>query len=145
MIQQIILLFSLLTSPMETSNPILESPIMDQREHKIIMQVTNGDSTTQLAVVGQIKNTLEALPNAQIEVVCHSQGLPLILAEKSLVAADIKDLLQRNVAFVACENTMQKQKVQKEDLLPGITTVPSGMAEIILKQEAGWVYVKPGI
>jgi intracellular sulfur oxidation DsrE/DsrF family protein len=47
-----------------------------------------------------------------------------------------------NLRFIACENTMKKQAVTKDMLVSGIETVPSGVAEIILKQELGWAYLK---
>ena len=47
--------------------------------------------------------------------------------------------------FAACENTMRKKKVTKEPLLPFVTTVDSGVAEVVRKQEEGWAYIKGGI
>jgi intracellular sulfur oxidation DsrE/DsrF family protein len=40
---------------------------------------------------------------------------------------------------------MKKKNVRKDDLLPLATTVDSGVAEVVRKQEAGWSYVKSGI
>lgn len=39
---------------------------------------------------------------------------------------------------------MSRAKVGKGDLISGVTTVPSALAEIILKQEQGWAYIKAG-
>jgi len=44
----------------------------------------------------------------------------------------------------ACENMMRRQNVVKADLLPCVTTVDSGVAEIVRKQEAGWSYLRIG-
>jgi intracellular sulfur oxidation DsrE/DsrF family protein len=49
----------------------------------------------------------------------------------------------KGVVFEACENTMKKKSLSKEDLLPGTKTVPSGAVEIIRKQSAGYSYFKP--
>ncbi len=122
-----------------------ESKVLDRKKHRVVMQVTQADSATQLTIIGQIKNIKKALPNAEIEVVCHSQGLPLVIASQTMVAQQIEELVNQNVTFAACENTMKRHKVTKQELLPQVTTVPSGMAEIILKQEAGWTYVKGGL
>ena len=118
---------------------------MDSQDHKVVMQVTQADSVNQLAVVGQIQNLLKALPNVQIEVVCHSQGLPLLISSQSIVKSNISELQKKGVVFAACENTMRKNKVEKSELIPGTITVPSGLGEIILKQEEGWTYIKAGI
>lgn len=121
------------------------SDIVDMQKHQVVMQVTQGDSLFQLSVIGQIRNIKKALPNAEIEVVCHSQGLPMLVASQSKVEKHIQELSERGVTFAACENTMKRHKLSKEDMLTGVTTVPSGLVEIILKQEAGWSYIKGGI
>lgn len=119
--------------------------IMDDKEHKVILQVTKADAVQQLVIIGQLKNILKALPQAKIKVVCHGQGLPLVIAAQSESRQHVRKLIQQGVAFAACENTMARKKVRNEDLLPGISTVPSALVEIILKQEAGWSYVKAGL
>lgn len=108
------------------------------------MQVTEGDSLTQLAVIGQVRNIMKQLPDVQIEVVCHANSLDMLLKSDSKVASHIAELTSRNVRFVACENTMARKKATVEDLVPGVDTVPSGLVEIIFKQEEGWSYIKGG-
>lgn len=135
------LIFLSSTFSMAQDNP----EVVDTRPHRVVMQVTQADSAFQLTVIGQIRNIKKALPHAEIEVICHSKGLPMLLVETSKVASHVEALLQQQVSFAACENTMRRQKVEAKDLLPGVRTVPSGLAEIILKQEAGWAYVKAGI
>lgn len=114
------------------------------KEHRVIMQVTEGDSLTQLAVIGQVRNIKKQLPGAQIEVVCHANSLDMLLQSGSRVASHIQELTPAGVKFVACENTMARKKARVEDLVPGVGTAPSGLVEIILKQEDGWSYIKGG-
>lgn len=115
-----------------------------EKTHKVVMQVTEGDSLTQLAVIGQVRNIKKQLPDAQIEVVCHANSLDMLLKSGSKVASHIAELSTQNVRFAACENTMARKKATREDLVPGAETVPSGLVEIILKQEEGWSYIKGG-
>lgn len=115
-----------------------------KRRHKVIMQVTQGDSLTQLAVIGQIRNIKQQLPDARIEVVCHANSLDMLLKARSKVASHIAELAQEDVQFVACENTMARRNSAVKDLISSVSTVPSGLVEIILKQEEGWSYVKGG-
>lgn len=112
--------------------------------HRVVMQVTEGDSLTQLAVIGQVRNIMKQLPDAQIEVVCHANSLDMLLKSGSKVASHIAELTSQNVRFVACENTMARKKATVEDLVAGVETVPSGLVEIIFKQEEGWSYIKGG-
>ena len=112
--------------------------------HKVVMQVTDGDSLSQVLVIGQVKNIKKTLAQARIEVVCHGDGLEMLMISKSKVPSLFEELKNQDVHFVACENTMARRKVTVQDLCQGVDTVPSGMVEIILKQENGWSYVKGG-
>ena len=115
-----------------------------EKHHRVVMQVTQADSLTQLAVIGQVRNILKALPGAEINIVCHADALDLLVEGRSKVGAHIAELSNANIRFVACENTMTRRRITASQLLPNVKTVPSGLAEIVLKQEDGWSYVKGG-
>ncbi|WP_439482321.1 DsrE family protein [Cyclobacterium plantarum] len=134
-----ILLVLFLSSPF-----LLKAQVVDQEVHRVVFQITKGEAADQEQAVGQLNNILKALPNAEIEVICHGKALPLLLEAESQVKDGIVDLLTRGVVFAACENTMRRAKASKEDLISGVITVPSALAEIILKQEQGWAYIKAG-
>jgi intracellular sulfur oxidation DsrE/DsrF family protein len=40
---------------------------------------------------------------------------------------------------------MRKHNIDKSQLLKEAFTVPSGVAELVLKQEAGWAYLKASV
>lgn len=40
---------------------------------------------------------------------------------------------------------MAKKNITKEELIENVGTVPSGIVEVIMKQEQGWSYIKGGI
>lgn len=82
--------------------------------------------------------------NTEIEVVAHSNGLGFLLKSNDALKDRMQQLASNGVVFAACQNTMKKKNVSKEDLLPFVTTVDSGVAEVIRKQEAGWTYLKSG-
>jgi hypothetical protein len=115
-----------------------------ERRHNVIMQVTDGDSLTQMAVIGQLRNIKKLLPEAAIEVVCHANALDMLLKTSTKVASHLTELKQKNISFLACENTMARKKVTVQDLVPEAGTVPSALVEIILKQEERWSYIKGG-
>ena len=120
------------------------SAVIDQKVHKIVMQFSNGDSTQQMGVMTQLGNIHEAWPNAKIEVVCHSSGLDLLTAAKSKVGKQIASFSEMGITFAACNNTMRRRNVKKEDLVPSAVVVPSAMLEIVSKQEKKWSYLKAG-
>lgn len=123
---------------------VLNAQSPEKRDHKVVMQVTAGDSLSQASVVGQVKNIKKILKDAKIEVVCHGDGLEMLTKSKSKVPSVFEELKSQGVQFVACENTMARRKITVQDLCVGVSTVPSAMVEMVLKQEDGWSYVKGG-
>lgn len=118
--------------------------VVDLKKHKIVMQFSDSDSVSQASVVGQVKNIRTAWPNAQVEVVCHGPGLDLLIAAKSKAANQVAEWSGKGVVFAACNNTMKRRNVKKEDLVGSAQVVPSALIEITLKQEKDWAYVKGG-
>ncbi len=122
-----------------------ETPPTDKKQHKIVIQLTSNDTLVHKAVVRQISNILEAAPNSKVEVVCHSNGISLLLAAHTKQAAKIADLKSKGVAFMACQNTMRERKIKREELLPESGMVLSGVMEVVKKQEKGWAYLRAGL
>ncbi len=118
------------------------SEVVDTKDHKIVMQFSVGDSLEQVSIIGQVGNIRTAWPNATIEVVCHSSGLDLLTTKKSKAAKSIEELSSKGVVFAACNNTMRRRNLKKEDMVPAAVIVPSGMLELVTKQEEGWAYLK---
>jgi intracellular sulfur oxidation DsrE/DsrF family protein len=109
-----------------------------------VVHVNFADAERQEHGLKNIENILkQAHDGAEIEVVCHGPGIGLLVGAKTKQADEIKKLLDQGVRFAACENTMKKQSLTKDDLLPGVTTVASGAVEIIRQQQQGFAYFKP--
>jgi len=56
----------------------------------------------------------------------------------------IQALQNPNITFVACEFSMKERNVSKEQIIPEAGFVKAGILEIVIKQEAGWSYIKSG-
>ena len=99
-------------------------------------------------VFAQDKKT--AAPNAvkhkvAIQLTSNEQGVwNLLMNEKSTQKEKIAEFKKQGVSFVACENTMKKLGLKKEEIVPEAGYVATGIGELILKQEQGWAYVKAG-
>lgn len=74
----------------------------------------------------------------------HGKGLGLILETNEAMQERLQSISKADMRFAACENAMRGMNVSKEDLLPFATTVDSGVAEVVRKQETGWSYIKSG-
>jgi intracellular sulfur oxidation DsrE/DsrF family protein len=120
----------------------------DPEQHRVVFQVTADGEEQWEAVVGNVENLRAALGPAKtrVQVVAHGKGLGMLVAATN---ANLRERMQKlhdgGVVFAACENTMRKKKVTKDALFPFATTVDSGVAEVVRKQEAGWAYVKSGL
>lgn len=113
--------------------------------HRIVFELTSDNEEQWQALLNNVENLQKSFgkEKTEVEVVTHGKGLSLIKNTTPLKDRVIA-ISQTGVRFVACENTMKKQQVKKEDLLSVADTVDSGIAEVIRKQEAGWSYIKSG-
>jgi intracellular sulfur oxidation DsrE/DsrF family protein len=115
-------------------------------QHKVVIQLNTADTAAWSSTIGNIKNLQKIWPNnIQVEVVVHGKALDFLVSKKTHLTSDIEGLVSTGVQFNACENSMRKHNVLKEELLKVAGTVPSGVAEVILKQESGWSYLKAGV
>ena len=119
---------------------------VSEKVHHVVMQLNTADTAAWSSVLGNIKNFQKIWPGkVEVEVVVHGKALNFLVASKSHLVEDIENLSKKGVQFSACENTMNKYGITKAMLLSSAKTVPSGVAELILKQEAGWGYLKAGL
>lgn len=121
-----------------------KAQIVSTKKHKIVMQLVSNDTSVYRMLIRQLGNIKKAAPNARVEVVCHGGGIYILDKEKTIYTSEIEEYAKNGVTWVACENTMRERKIPKEKLLSISSTVPSGIFEVVLKQEAGWSYLKIG-
>ena len=115
-----------------------------EKEHKIVFHLASSDTLVHKALVRQIANVLDYWKTAKIEVVVHAYGISFMKKEESKTAKEIHLLNEKGVVFAVCENTMKQRKLEKFQILTSATFVPVGIAEIVLKEEDGWSYIKAG-
>ena len=117
-----------------------------QKKHRVVFEVTMEGAEEWTATLNNVENLRKALgAKTEIEVVAHSQGLGLLVAKDNPLLERMQKISQSGVVFAACQNTMKKKNVSKDQLVPFAITTDSGVAEVVRKQEAGWSYVKSGI
>ncbi len=123
---------------------VFAQKVVSTKAHKVVIQLTNNDTLVHKAVLKQINNLLTAAPNAQIEVVCHNNGIEFLTISKTKSAAGIAELKAKGVVFAACENTLRERKIDKKEILTEAIFVPAGILEVVMKQEDGYSYIKAG-
>jgi len=115
-------------------------------KHHVVVEVNVEGSDAWVGALNNIENLQRAFAPAevQVEAVSHGKGLGMLLKSNLALRERLEQLSARGVVFAACQNTMRKRNVTKDDLFPFVVTVDSGVAEVVRKQEAGWSYLKTG-
>lgn len=114
-----------------------------KKAQKIVYDLSTADTAVHSAVLRQFNNILKAAPNTKLEVVCHGQGINMLVKSKIFFEEKITALQQTgNVSFKACANSMKRLQIDKSDLLLLAEIVPVAILELSEKQQKGWSYIK---
>jgi len=111
---------------------------------RVVVQVSDADPGKWNLALNNAHNMQNDLGagRVDIELVAYGPGIGM-LKRNSAVAQRIDEATMSGVKVVACENTMHGHKLTKADMLDGIGYVPSGVVEIMKKQQEGWSYLRP--
>jgi intracellular sulfur oxidation DsrE/DsrF family protein len=114
-------------------------------KHRVLFTVSSPDPADWQMVMHNAHNLIQGLQpeSVDVEVLAFGSGIG-ILKSNSPVRSDIESLQKADVHFVACANSMRAAHLTITDLLQNVAVVPSGIVEIVRKQEQGWSYIKGG-
>ena len=115
---------------------------------KVVYHLSAGAEQASLAIQN-IRNHLEANPKAQITVVTLANGVDFLMKGAKTARGNeyrgmVEDLELQGVKFRVCEITLRERGLKKEQFLPEVRFVPSGVAEIArLQAREGHAYIRP--
>ncbi len=111
---------------------------------KVIFQVSDSDPAKWNLALNNARNVQQDLgaKNVDIEIVAYGPGIGMLKLE-SPVGNRVGEAIASGVAVVACENTMQNQKLTRQDMLSRIGYVKAGVVELMQKQREGYAYIRP--
>ncbi len=113
--------------------------------HRVVVQMSTSDTAGQRGIINNIRALKETWGDSvQVEMVVHGQGFGFVLKEKSNFPNEIAAMMKQEVKFVLCRNTMKHNHISEDQVLGGVGFVPSGVVELVLKQEQGWSFLKAG-
>ena len=132
---------SALLPPVAAAEPSRQSGM-----HRVVFELTSADKETWNSVLNNIENLRQAFGAQATDVmlVVHGKALGFLRSTNAEQSERMQKLAAAGVVFAACENTMKRQNVKKDELLKFAATVDAGVAEIVRKQEAGWSYIRSG-
>jgi len=131
--------------------PVLLAPFQDRvvvelppPKHRVVIEVNVSGTIPYGVVLNNAANLRKAFAPepVRIEIVCHGAGLDLLLKRLNPLATRVSALAKVGVMFAACGNTVRGRHLSKTKLLPFVRIVPSGVTEVVRRQEAGWSYLK---
>ncbi len=119
-------------------------PSFDQ-PRRIILQLTSGESRDINNLLYNAVNIQKfyGMDNVRIAVIAYGDGMKALYAGTSPVVARIQSLLQYDIAFVACGNTMTATGRKPGELIDGVEMVRAGIPEIVERTLRGWTYITP--
>lgn len=124
--------------------PALAQQKKSAAKHRVIFQVSDNDPARWQLALNNARNVQTDLgkENVQIEIVTYGPGIEMMKAE-SKVAGGLAGALDTSVGLIACENTMQNNKVSRDDMYAGIGFVQAGVTHLMKRQKEGWAYIRP--
>ncbi len=135
--------------------PALSHAAENGKDHRIVVQVDQGDPELMNLVLNNVQNMLEYYngkgETAKIEVIAYGPGLNMLREDKSpvldrLVRMSKDGSFPQNVQFSACHHTMmgmEKKEGHPIQIMSMAKVVPSGVVRITELQEEGWTYLRP--
>lgn len=138
-----IIVFMCLTSYAETQfsepKPSIDNP------RKIVFSVTAGDDESINHVLSSANNVLKFYgpENVEMEIVAYYHGIRTLLKSEKDISVRVRALMQYDVKFIACGNTMETKKIQSSELIEGSEIVTAGIVELIERIKSGSTYIRP--
>jgi intracellular sulfur oxidation DsrE/DsrF family protein len=123
---------------------LAQSSAAPARPHRVVIQVSDNDPAKWNLALNNARNVQADLgmDNVDVEVVAYGPGLAMLKTD-SAVASRVASASAQGVGVIACENTMKTTKVERSQILPGVTFVDAGVVHIMKRQREGWGYVRP--
>jgi uncharacterized protein len=111
--------------------------------NRALFQVTDNDPARWNMILNNMSNLRDGVGSegAEIELVAYGPGI-LMLKADSPVKQRIAEALKNGVKVNACQHTMRGMNFTPADMLPDIGYVPSGVVEVMRKQQQGWTYIR---
>jgi hypothetical protein len=118
---------------------------------KVLIHVNSAVAARTPEALDEIENLVrhyrDQRQNARVEVVMNGDGLSLVRTDVTRFAERIHRMQEEydNLTFAACQNTIVRLKREHgitAKLLPGVTVIDSGVAQIMRRQQQGWAYIQ---
>ncbi len=111
-------------------------------KERVVIQVSTPEQRLWNQALNYLENLREVYgpDNIELEIVALGLGIGVLKLE-STQGPRVADAVKSGVHISACEVTMRRQKLTREDMLPNIGYVAAGLGQVIKRQREGWAYI----
>ncbi|MBD3841263.1 MAG: DsrE family protein [Campylobacterales bacterium] len=123
---------------MKYSDP---QPTFDE-PRKWVINLSTNDKEKVNHIISSINNVLKVYPQEamKVVVVAYSSGMRVLKKDYDQhTLVRIKSLMEYDVEFIGCYNTMDTMHWKESDFIDGVTYVRAGIAEAIERIVAGYI------
>ncbi|RXJ70178.1 hypothetical protein CRV08_01025 [Halarcobacter ebronensis] len=132
----ILSLFAYAQSTFSNPQPTFENP------RKVAIQLYDSDLKKVNHNLSTIYNILKEYPQESLKVVVIAYGNGVRALKKDYdkqALTRINSLMEYDVEFIICRNTMETMKWTEDDFIDGVSYVQAGIVELIERQVAGYI------
>jgi intracellular sulfur oxidation DsrE/DsrF family protein len=135
-----------------SGHPLPSAPAVAVQEPvKVLVHLNVGNPERIRQTLDEVENLIGFYrangQQARVEVVVNGDGLDMLREDTSPYPERIAYMQKEydNLTFAACQNTIDRLKREQgivARLLPGVTVIDSGVAQIMRRQHQGWAYIR---
>jgi uncharacterized protein len=128
------------------------TPAGAAEKHRLALQISDNDAVKMNAVLNVAANVSKYYSDKgeeiDIQIIAFNAGLNMLRQDKSPVLTRLKSFKDGmpNVAFKACENTLEamtRNEGKEPPLVENADRVPAGVVTLMELGEKGWTIVRP--
>lgn len=112
---------------------------------QIVFSIKSADDEEINHLLSSANNVLKFYgpENVHMRIVAYYHGIRALLKKEHDIARRVDALMQVDVEFVACGNTMRTKGIKEDELVDGVEIVTAGIVEMVERVKEGWVNIVP--
>jgi hypothetical protein len=141
----VVVAMGLLGTARAEADEAFNGAVADKAHYGAIFQIDSGNGTGIKKTLNNIENLLHdprVAGKITVELIANSTGFNAYALNNGF-EKQLRHLQSEGVILAQCSNTLRELHVDRKDLYPFITVVPSGVGEITLREAEGWAYIHP--
>ena len=118
----------------------------EQVKHRLLIQVSEDSVERLMAALNAAKFVQDqyGAPNIEIEIVVFGPGVQTLKYYAPKPVPDrVRQEKYNGIRILVCDYSMRAAKLRPSDMLREVSYVPSGVVEIMEKEQLGWSYIRP--